>query len=134
MKVTLKGNTSKTKKYMPATENQPAMLFFDVCEKVKRRDGSEEQIWYRVAAIRGYADTNYRLLHGEEEVSRFVQVEGRIIKAPEVKTGKNGQVYVTTTIWADEITYLDDKWPKNESPLPEATEEVPDVADEETPW
>ena len=48
MKIRFKGNTSKIKKFFPATEDKPATLYVDVAEKIKNRDGSETTIWHKV--------------------------------------------------------------------------------------
>lgn len=139
MKVTFKGNTSKVKKFFPATEDKPAMLYVDVAEKVKRRDESELTIWHKLKICRGYAETIYKGLHGDKPVSRFIQVEGRIVNKPTTLV-KDGQVLAYNTIWVDDITWLDDKRPENESGLPEtpAEEAEPaaeeEVLEEETPW
>ena len=142
MKIMLKGNTSKNKAFFAATEDKPAMLYFDVAEKIKARDNTEKTIWHKVKVARGYAETIYRGLHGAEPVSRYIQLEGHIVDAPQTRVNSNKQVVAYNVIWADEITYLDNKWPANESPLPEAepegegvaTEGFVEVAEEETPW
>lgn len=139
MKVTLKGNTAKTKKFFPATEDKPAMLYVDIAEKVKKHDGSELTIWHHLKVARGYAETIYKGLHGEKPVSRFIQVEGRIVNPPTANV-VNSQMSVFNTIWVDEVTWLDDKRPDNESGIVdeaglEETEAPVEVAEaEEMPW
>ena len=144
MKITLKGNTSKNKTFFAATEDKPAMLYVDIAEKIKKRDGSEVTVWHKLKVARGYAETIYRGLHGAEPVSRFVQVEGRIVDAPKVRLNSQNQNVAYNTIWVDEITYLDNKWPVNESGLPENEDEpaeepgtpveAPVEFDDDTPW
>lgn len=124
MKITVKGNTAKEKKFLPATDTQPAMLFFKLAENIKHRDGTEETIWHDVKVARGYAETTYRLLHGEEKISRYVQIEGRIVNKPRTWVTEGRQIAANNIIWADEITYLDNKWPKDAKPQPDS-EEVP---------
>ena len=130
MKITLKGNTSKDKKFFPAKEGKAAMLYFDIAEKIQHRDGTKETIWHKVRVSRGYAEAIYRGLHSEEPVSRFCQIEGHINEAPKTYVTGANQVSAYNTIWVDELTWLDQKWPKNESGLPENTEE-PDEPEED---
>ena len=136
MKVTLKGNTSKNKTFFPAKEDKAAMLYFDIAEKIKHRNGTEETIWHKVRVARGYAETIYKGLHGKEEVSRFVQIEGHITEKPRTYVDSANQVSACNTIWVDELTWLDQKWPKDESGLPNDMEVEVDVeaADEVAPW
>jgi len=135
MKVTLKGNTSKNKTFFPATDDKPAMLYFDVAEKIKRHsDNSEKTIWHKVKVARGYAETIYKGLHGANEVSRFVQIDGRIVDEPKTRMNSNKQVVAYDTIWVDEITWLDQKWPTDESNLPNEIPTDPAEVDVEAPW
>ena len=142
MKVTFKGNTSKTKKFFPASEGKPAMLYVDCAEKINKRDGSVLTIWHKLKITRGYAETIYRGLHEDKPVSRFIQVEGRIVDKPTTRL-VNNQADAYNTIWVDDITWLDNKRPENESGLPEGEDdgildpgqEVEEpMEDEGNPW
>lgn len=137
MKITLKGNTSKEKKFFQAKEDKAALLYFDVAEKIKHRNGTEETIWHKVKVARGYAETIYHQLHEDEPVSRFCQIEGHINEKPKTYVNGANNVSAYNTIWVDELTWLDQKWPKNESGLPNdlAVEvEVETEDDERAPW
>jgi len=122
--ITIKGNTSKAKKFFPATEEKPAMLYFDTADKIVKRDKSKKDVWYNCIATRGYAETLYKYLHAENEVSRKVQVTGRIVDEPKVRVDKAGQAHSTITIWVDQVDFLDDNWPAHEPGETEGTEPV----------
>lgn len=115
--ITIKGNTSKTKKFFPATEEKAAMLCFDVADHVIKSDKSKLDVWYRCVVQREYAETVYRLMHGENEVSRKVTVTGRITSAPRVYVDKSGQTHTEITVWVngpDGVDFRDDNWPERE--------------------
>ena len=117
-----KAQTSAKKRFFPATEDKPALLYFDVADKIVKRDKSKKDVWYHCIATRGYAETLYRLMWNEKEVSRKVRVEGRIVDEPDAYIGNDKKAHATDTIWIDEVEFLDDKWPEGEPGKTEGTE------------
>lgn len=140
MEIIITGNTAKEKKFFPATADKPAMLYFDLAEKVgKRGSESEKTVWYKVKAARKYAEYIYDQLHGEEQISRKVMINGVVVDEPKVHISKDGKARAYNTIWVNKVTWLDQKWPaalpqEEEDEVPAEIAEATEVADEATPW
>lgn len=118
-----KANSSKTKKFFPATEDKPAMLYVDFADTIVKSDKSKKTVWYHCIATRGHAETLYRLMHGDKEVSRCADITGRIVDEPDAYIGKmDKKAHATNTIWLDDVDFRDDKWPEGEPARTEGAE------------
>ena len=129
MKIRVTGNTTKVNPADPKTglrkvqngDRTDSVFSFWLCEKIKKRDGSEESTWSKVTLWRNYAETIARQL-GENN-SRKCMVTGT--GKAKFYTNKQGQIIPYIDIQADDLEWMDEKYPKGETPLDNVPGQTP---------